>query len=75
MNMENKIPLLSEILDDFDRGTLDMKDAARKCYLSERERAVGRTTWIHNDELASQSLLRKMAGHNTKDLLKNTKLI
>ena len=75
MNMESKIPLLSEILDDFEKGTLDTKQVARKCYLTERERAFNKVTWVHNDELQSQSLLRKLSGHNTKDLLKNTRLI
>jgi hypothetical protein len=72
---ENKIPLLQEVLNEYEMGTLDLTQAARKCYLSERERASGRVTWIHNDELKGQLLLKKMSGNNTKDLLKNTKLI
>jgi hypothetical protein len=73
--MENNIPLLSEILDDYEKGTLDLKEAARKCYLTERERAYNKVTWIHNDELKSHSLLRRLSGNNAKDILKNTKLI
>lgn len=72
---ENNIPLLKEILDDYQMGTLDMSQAARKCYLSERERAVGRVSWVHNDELKAHAILRKIAGNNMRDLLKNTKLI
>lgn len=72
---ENNIPLLSEILDNYLMGTLDMTQAARKCYLSQREKAAGRVTWIHNDELKGHAIFRKIAGDNMKDILKNTKLI
>ena len=72
---ENKIPLLQEVLNEYQMGTLDMSQAARKCYLSEKERAVGRVSWVHNDELKAHTILRKIAGDNMRDLLKNTKLI
>jgi len=72
---ENNIPLLQEVIDNYENGILDTTQMARKCYLSERERAVNRVTWIHNDELKNHSLLRKMSGNNSRDVLKNTKLI
>lgn len=68
---ENNIPLLSELLDDYEKGTLDMEQRARKCYLSEKEKHFGRATWIHNDELKSQSLLRGMSKNGGRDLLRN----
>lgn len=67
---ENNIPLLQEVLEQFDNGILDMKQMARKCYLSEKERHLGRVTWVHNDELKTHSLLRGMAKQNSKDLLR-----
>lgn len=72
---ENNIPLLSKVLDEYENGSLDMSQVARKCYLSEREKMANRVTWIHNDELKNHSLLRKMSGNNAKDILKNTKLL
>jgi hypothetical protein len=73
MSTENNILLLSEILDQYDAGTLDMTERARKCYLSEKEKHFNRTVWIHNDELKNQSLLRGMAKNGSKDLLRQTK--
>lgn len=70
MNTENKIPLLQEIIDEFENGTLDMTVYARKCYMSELERHHNRISWIHNNELRGHSLLRKMGQQNTKDLFK-----
>jgi len=71
---ENNVQLLSEILDEYEAGTLDMEQIARKCYLSEREKAAGRVAWIHNDELKNQSLLRRMSKGSGRDFLKNMKL-
>jgi hypothetical protein len=70
---ENNIPLLQEVLDQFDDGTLDMTQRARKCYMSEKEKHFGRVTWVHNDELKTHSLLRNMAKKGSKDLLKQTR--
>jgi hypothetical protein len=70
---ENKILLLSEILDEYDAGTLDMSVSARKYYMSEKEKHFNRTSWIHNDELKNQSLLRGISKHGSKDLLRQTK--
>lgn len=72
--MENYIPLLAEVLDDYENGILDMTHMARRCYLSEKERHFKRTTWVHNEELKSHSLLRKMNSSSGKDLLRNTAL-
>jgi hypothetical protein len=71
---ENNVQLLSEILDEYEAGTLDMEQIARKCYLSEREKVMGRVSWIHNDELKNQSLLRRMSKGSGRDFLKNMKL-
>jgi len=65
--------LLTDILDAYEAGVLDMSEMARKCYLSEKEKFLNRTTWIHNDELKNQSLLRGMAKKGQKDLLKQTR--
>ena len=73
MNTENNVPLLSEVLDDYDNGTLDMSVLARKCYLSEMEKHYGRTTWIHNSELNGHSILRKMGQRSGRDLLRQTR--
>ena len=73
MSTENNIPLLSEVLDQYDAGTLDMEQKARKCYLSEKEKHFNRTVWIHNDELKNHSILRGMAKNGARDLLRQTK--
>jgi len=70
---ENNIFTLAELLDQYDEGTLDMTEKARKCYMSEKEKHFGRISWIHNDELKNQSLLRGMARNGIKDLLRQTK--
>jgi hypothetical protein len=70
----NNIPLLSEILDEYEAGTLNMTEMARKCYLSEKEKQFNRVSWIHNQELKNHSLLRKMNSRDGKDLLRNTNL-
>lgn len=75
MNTENKIPLLQEVLEQYQDGTLDMTQKARKCYLSEMERHLGRVSWIHNDELNNHLVLRQMSKQNTRDFVKNRKLI
>ena len=68
---ENNIPLLQEVLEQYQNGTLDMTQKARKCYMSEKEKHYGRTGWVHNDELESHIILRGMAKQNAKDLLRN----
>lgn len=70
---ENNIMTLVEILDAYDNGTLDMSQAARKYYLTEKDKYLNKVSWIHNDELKNQSLLRGMAKQNAKDLLRQTK--
>ena len=71
--MENNIQFLSEIIDQYEEGTLDMTQLARKCYISEREKHFGRTSWVHNDELKNHSILRSMGKDKSKDLLRQTK--
>lgn len=68
---ENNIPLLQEVLEQYQNGTLDMTQKARKCYMSEKEKHFGRVEWIHNDNLEGQLILRGMAKQNAKDLLRN----
>ena len=70
---ENNIMTLAEVLDAYDAGTLDMTEAARKCYLTERDKHYNKVSWVHNDELKAQSLLRGMAKNNARDLLRNIK--
>jgi hypothetical protein len=71
--MKNNIPLLTELLDEYEMGTLDMQEKARKCYLTEKEKHFGRVSWIHNDELKNQSVLRGLAKNGAKDLLRQTR--
>ena len=73
MEKQDNIPLLSEIIDEYEAGTLDMTVMARKCHLSEQERHHNRIHWIHNEELKNYSLLRGLAKHGSKDLLRQTK--
>jgi hypothetical protein len=68
---ENNIPLLQEVLEQYQNGTLDMTQKARKCYMSEKEKHFGRVEWIHNDNLEAHLILRGMAKQNAKDLLRN----
>ena len=68
---ENNIPLLQEVLEQYQNGTLDMTQKARKCYMSEKERHFGRVEWIHNDNLENHLILRGMAKQNARDLLRN----
>ena len=68
---ENNIPLLQEVLEQYQNGTLDMTQKARKCYMSEKEKYHGRIGFIHNDELEGQLILRGMAKQNARDLLRN----
>ena len=70
---ENNIPLLQDILNQYEAGTLDMSEMARKCYLSEKEKYLNRVTWIHNDELKNQCILRSISKNGNKDLLRNIK--
>jgi hypothetical protein len=72
---ENNIPLLQEVLEQYQEGTLDMTQKARKCYLSEVEKHLNRVSWIHNDELEKQIVFRGIAKQNTRDFIKNRKLI
>lgn len=71
---ENNIPLLQEVLEQYQEGTLDMTQKARKCYLSETERHLKRVSWIHNDELKGHILLRGMSKQNARDFVKNKKM-
>jgi hypothetical protein len=68
---ENNIPLLQEVLEQYQNGTLDMTQKARKCYMSEKEKHYGRVEWIHNDNLQGQLMLRGMAKQTARDLLRN----
>lgn len=72
---ENNIPLLSDLLDQFDAGTLEVGSSARKVYLTEQHQAKGLITWVHDTELRGHSLLRGMSKSSARrDLLKNQKI-
>jgi hypothetical protein len=71
---ENNIPLLQEVLEQYQEGTLDMTQKARKCYLSEMEKHLGRVSWIHNDELKTHVTLRQMSKQHARDFMKNRTL-
>ena len=66
-----EIMTLAEILDAYLQDTLDMSQAARKCYLTEKDKHHNKVSWIHNDELKNQALLRGMSKNNARDLLRN----
>jgi hypothetical protein len=68
---ENNIPLLQEVLEQYQNGTLDMTQKARKCYMSEKEKYLNRVAWVHNDELKSHAVFRGLAKQNARDLLRN----
>ena len=74
MNTPEKsdIMTLAEILDAYEQGTLDMTESARKYYITEKDKYFNKVSWIHNDELKNQSLLRGMAKNGARDLLRNT---
>lgn len=76
-NMEQeKILTLAEVLDAFDAGTLDMTQQARKCYMTEKDKAFNKVSWIHNVDLKNQSILRGMSKQSARrDLLRNNSLI
>lgn len=56
-----EIKLLNDLLDDYDNGLLELNGSARKYYLTEQHKAKGSLSWIHDDEIPGQSLLRKMS--------------
>lgn len=66
------IPLLQDLLDQYEQKTLDMSEMARKCYLTELDKHFNRVTWIHNDALEGHLLLRKMGSNFSRDLLRNS---
>jgi hypothetical protein len=73
---QEKIPTLAEVLNAFNDGTLDMTAQARKCYLTEKDKALNKISWIHNLDLKNQSLLRGMSKQSARrDLLRNTSLL
>ena len=71
--MPNDIMTLAEILDAYEEGTLDMTEAARKYYLTEKDKHLNKVSWIHNDELKNQLILRGLSKQGARDLLRNTK--
>lgn len=67
------IKMLEEILDDFESGYFTVNNHARKCYLSEEQKAKGHITWIHDNELQGQCMLRKMGKQQSRDVIRNFK--
>ena len=70
---ENNIPLLEEVLDQFENGDLIAENEAIKVYLTQQHQAKGIITWVHDHELRGHSLLRKMGKSANRDLLRQTK--
>jgi len=53
-----------------------MTQQARKYYMTERDKAMNKVSWIHNLDLKNQSILRGMSNQSARrDLLKNNSLI
>ena len=75
MNTPEKsdIMTLAEILDAYEQGILDMTESARKYYITEKDKYFNKVSWIHNDELKNQVLLRGMAKTGGRDLLRELK--
>ena len=71
--MPNDIMTLAEILDAYEQGTLDMTESARKYYITEKDKYFNKVSWIHNDELKNQLILRGLSKQGARDLLRNTK--
>jgi hypothetical protein len=72
---ENNILLLSEILDQYENGEIVPASKARQCYLNELNKRQNIVSWIHDDELKNQSILRGMSKTSAKrDLLQNRTL-
>lgn len=66
-----EIELLTDLLDKYEDGTLKLEGTARKCYLTEKHKAQGSVSWIHDDEIPGQALLRRMAkSYNGRDVLR-----
>jgi hypothetical protein len=75
MNTPEKsdIMTLAEILDAYEQGILDMTESARKYYITEKDKYFNKVSWIHNDELKNQALLRGMSKTGGRDLLREIK--
>ena len=69
---ENNIPTLDELLNDFESGKLVPERKARKYYMNELHKYKNIVSWLHDDELKNQLLLRSMGKAASKDLLRNT---
>ena len=71
---ENNIPLLTDLLDDFQDGKIEVGSSARKVYLTQEHQAKGIITWVHDHELKGHLLLRGMSKTSARrDLLRQTK--
>ena len=70
---ENNIQLLTDLLDDFQNGTMEVGSSARKVYLTQEHQAKGIITWVHDHELRGHLLLRGMGKSAGRDLLRQTK--
>jgi hypothetical protein len=64
------IPLLEDILNLYDNGSLVAENSAHRCYLTELHRHLGKVTWIHDDELKNHSILRKLGKAAGRDLMR-----
>jgi hypothetical protein len=73
--MENEILLLTDLLDQFENGSIIPENNAHKCYLTELHQHKGIVTWVHDHELRGHSLLRKMGKSSGRDLLRQPQIV
>ncbi len=60
--IEQKIKLLDELLDDIESGELILGSSAHKCYMNKEHKMSNQTTWVHDDELKNYLVLRNLGG-------------
>jgi hypothetical protein len=71
--MENNIPTLEELLNDYEAGKIEVGGSARKYYMTEAHKYKNIVSWIHDHELKNQLLLKNIGKRANKDLLRNTR--
>ena len=73
---ENKINTIAEILDMYVNGDITPAGKARQCYMNDDHKRKNIISWIHDDELKNQALLRGISQTSAKrDLLQNRSLL
>ena len=64
-----EIEMLTDILDKFENGELEVGSSTRKCYLCEEHKQKNIITWVHDHELRGHCTLRRIGKQGTRDLL------